>query len=188
MRRKNENQSKRKLRPEEEILWTRVKRTIKPEVKLEENFADLLNEKPPAPSAIPKNKPTSPPIVTASLYSPPKSKPKIGLSASPIDESTAKKLVKGAVPIDGRMDLHGMTQLQAHRALYSFVQDAHFASKRIVLVITGKGNYGEGILRREVPKWLREPAFTNYVSGFRSSHVTHGGSGALYVRIRKKRT
>lgn len=187
MRRKNENSTKRILRPDEEILWTRVKRTIKPDLKEEENFADLLNQRSQPQPSLPKSKPIIPRIISAPSYSPPINKPKIGLSASPIDDPTAKKLVKGAVSIDGRIDLHGMTQIQAHRALYNYVQDCHFGSKKIVLVITGKGNFGEGILRQEVPKWLREPAFTNYVSGFRTSHVTHGGSGALYVRIRKRK-
>jgi len=116
-------------------------------------------------------------------YSPPTSKP---AGSGSIDDRTAKKLLKGKVSIDGRIDLHGMTQAQAHSLLLQFLVQSHAAGDRMVMVITGKGRLREGILRNAVPNWLREPVFSNYVSAFRSAHITHGGEGALYVRLRRK--
>lgn len=179
---------KRTLRPDEELLWTRVKRTIVPDTPLEENFANLLKSTVSRPldlQSVKKSQQT--PVVKMPSYTPPMQKQENPLNSAPIDDPTAKKLVKGKLSIDARLDLHGMTQIRAHRALYDFVQDCFHAKKRIILVITGKGNMGEGILKSQVPKWIKEPAFTNYVSGYRSSHVTHGGEGALYIRIRKKK-
>lgn len=194
MKRKTDREEKRVLRDDEELLWTRVKRTIIPEATKDEDFGTLLKELETGKrlTKVPK---LDPKIETersdGTKDTAKKDEARVTnrpLSSSPIDERTAKKLVKGKTSIDGRLDLHGMTQIQAHRALFHYVQESYFEGKRIVLVITGKGNMGHGILRSEVPKWLTEPAFSNYVSGYRVSHITHGGTGALYVRIRKKRS
>ncbi len=84
--------------------------------------------------------------------------------------------------------MHGLTQAQAHSALLHFLHDAHAREARLVLVITGKGRGGEtGVLRRQVPQWLGLPEFRSLVVGFEDAHVTHGGEGALYVRLRRAR-
>ncbi len=112
---------------------------------------------------------------------------RLTLAAKPplLDEPTSKKIAKGKLSLEGRIDLHGMTQTEAHSRLFRFVDAAHLAGKRTVLVITGKGARGEGILRQAVPRWLSEPLFRKRVIGFREAHVNHGGGGALYLRIRK---
>lgn len=103
-----------------------------------------------------------------------------------LDQKTVRKISRGRVGIDGRVDLHGMTQLQAHGRLFNTIENAWTNNKRILLVITGKGIAGEGILRQSVPRWLNEPEFRMMVSGISEASPAHGGSGALYVRIRQQ--
>jgi DNA-nicking Smr family endonuclease len=104
------------------------------------------------------------------------------------DQQTRDKLVKGRLPIEARVDLHGMTQSEAHGLLLSFLHRAHAAGLRYVLVITGKGaSFGsEGALKRAVPAWLSTPLFRALVSGHDDAARQHGGVGALYVRLRRK--
>jgi DNA-nicking Smr family endonuclease len=102
------------------------------------------------------------------------------------------QLSRGKTEIDARLDLHGMTQTRAHRALLHFLQRASGDGLRFVLVITGKGRTTgpeseRGILRRQVPEWLSLPEFRTLVVGFEEAHIGHGGGGALYVRIRRAR-
>ena len=102
------------------------------------------------------------------------------------------QLSRGKMPIEARLDLHGMTQARAHRALQAFLHRAHDEGLSFVLVITGKGSLGDsesgrGVLRRQVPIWLGLPEFRSLVVGFEEAHVGHGGEGALYVRIRRVR-
>ncbi len=97
-------------------------------------------------------------------------------------------VARGKEPIDARLDLHGLTQSEAHAALLRFLRNAHARDARLVLVITGKGRGGEpGVLRRQVPHWLGLPEFRALVVGFEDAHIAHGGEGALYVRVRRTR-
>ena len=102
-----------------------------------------------------------------------------------------QRVARGKDEIDGRLDLHGLTQSEAHAALLRFLRTAQLARRRLVLVITGKGARaaeGErGVLRRQVPHWLGLPEFRALVVGFEDAHIAHGGEGALYVRIRRTR-
>ena len=106
-----------------------------------------------------------------------------------LDEPTLEKLSKGRLPIEGRVDLHGLSQDEAYSLLFSFLRRAHAGGIRYVLVITGKGSSsgGDGILRRAVPAWLSTPAFRPLVSSHDHAARKHGGSGALYVRLRRTR-
>ena len=100
-------------------------------------------------------------------------------------------------PIDARIDLHGMTQQQAHAALLRFLHRAQASGAKTALVVTGKGlrksmdsaerdaDYKPGVLKRQVPMWLALPEFRLLVVGFDDAHVGHGGEGALYVRLRR---
>lgn len=113
---------------------------------------------------------------------------------APIDRKTVQKMVKGRIDIDGRIDLHGMTQKQAYERLGAYLRGAQARGNRLVLVITGKGTGpsphlagGErGVLRRVVPEWLALPEFRYLIIGFEQAHHTHGGAGAFYVRIRRR--
>ncbi len=102
-----------------------------------------------------------------------------------------KRVARGKDEIDGRLDLHGLTQSEAHAALLRFLRTASSRGARLVLVITGKGARaaeGErGVLKRQVPHWLGLPEFRALVIGFEDAHIAHGGEGALYVRIRRTR-
>ncbi len=95
--------------------------------------------------------------------------------------------------IEARLDLHGMTQAQAHRALASFLARSHAAGKRDVLIVTGKGTRQgaegspTGVLRRTVPRWLAEPALRQLVLATAAALPRDGGGGALYLLLRRTR-
>jgi DNA-nicking Smr family endonuclease len=106
---------------------------------------------------------------------------------APIDRRVRQKLARGRNVIDARIDLHGLTQSQAHAALRRFLLRAQAGDARYVLVVTGKGRGPErGTLRRQVPLWLGLPEFRSLVVGFDTAHVAHGGEGALYVQVRRR--
>lgn len=118
-----------------------------------------------------------------------------------IDGNTAERLRKGTAEPDARIDLHGMTETAAHRALLVFLKNALLNGARLILVITGKGaaisdhapfdmdadRRARGVLKTAVPRWLAEPAFASLIADHRAAHRKHGGSGALYVYLRKRR-
>ncbi len=110
----------------------------------------------------------------------------LGLAAG-VDRRTDTRLRRGQVAVDGRIDLHGMTQETAHRALAAFLHRCSAEGKRCILVITGKGNVSEGggVLRRAVPQWLAEAPLRRLVVTLHQAHPRHGGDGALYVLLRR---
>lgn len=105
-----------------------------------------------------------------------------------IDRPTRDKIAKGRVVIDGKIDLHGLTQSEAHSMLLGFLHQAYAHDRRHVLVVTGKGaSFGsEGVLKRAVPAWFATPPFRALVGGYHDAARHHGGSGALYVRLRRR--
>ncbi|MGM0561461.1 MAG: Smr/MutS family protein [Pseudomonadota bacterium] len=106
-----------------------------------------------------------------------------------LDRRSAERMRRGKMPIDARLDLHGLGQLDAHSQLDSFLARAHAQGLRCVLVITGKGRFSEegGVLRKQVPKWLNLPANRERVLAFDYARPQHGGSGALYILLRRQR-
>ena len=101
-----------------------------------------------------------------------------------IDGRTQKRLFRGEVPIDKRIDLHGLTATNAESKLKQFVETAAYDGCRCVLVITGKG---AGVLRRHVPKWLKQAPLAAYVLALAEARPKDGGGGAFYVLLRRKR-
>jgi DNA-nicking Smr family endonuclease len=102
------------------------------------------------------------------------------------DRATETKMKKGQLPIEGRIDLHGMTQAEAHRALIRFVAGARSSGKRHLLVITGKGSVSEGgVLRRMLPLWCEAEDLAGHVLALTPAQPKDGGSGAFYLRLRK---
>lgn len=97
-----------------------------------------------------------------------------------------RQLRRADRPYDRLIDLHGMTQQQAHQALTRFLHQARTRGDRCVLIITGKGGMGGGILRREVPRWLNEPDLRSGILAFDYAAPKHGGEGALYILLRRK--
>jgi DNA-nicking Smr family endonuclease len=102
-----------------------------------------------------------------------------------IDRATAERLKRGRLPIEARLDLHGMTQDEAHRALAGFIRASRAAGKRCVLVITGRGAVGGGVLRSAVPRWLDEPGLRPQLLAIATAQPQDGGAGALYVMLRR---
>ncbi|MGB6549922.1 MAG: Smr/MutS family protein, partial [Xanthobacteraceae bacterium] len=112
----------------------------------------------------------------------------------PLDRRAKQRVARGRDAIDARFDLHGVTQRQAHAALLGFLRQAQAEGAKMVLVVTGKGGgtaapdrAERGVLRRQVPLWLELPEFRHFVVGFSGAHVSHGGQGALYLRLRRAR-
>lgn len=170
------------LKEEDRVLWSLVARTARP---LKGRTAVVMEDLPPEASAAP------PPASAAAMALPaaPMPKAKTLRVAQSLDDPTRDKLSKGRLAIEGRVDLHGLTQSEAYSLLFSFLHRAHADGVRYVLVITGKGSSsgGDGILRRVVPGWLATPAFRVLVSSHDHAARQHGGSGALYVRLRRTR-
>lgn len=104
-----------------------------------------------------------------------------------LDRRTADRMKKGEMGIDGTLDLHGLSQDLAHAQLSSFIVRGHEAGRRCLLVITGKGRDGAGILRAQVPRWLNQSPLRERILGFSHARPQHGGQGALYVLVRRRR-
>ena len=104
-----------------------------------------------------------------------------------IDRSSTKRLTQGRYEIDGTLDLHGMTQDAAHRKLRQFIMHAAQNGSRTVLVITGKGAAGQGVLRKQVPLWLKDEQLAPFVMAIAQASGKDGGGGALYIRLRRNR-
>ena len=175
---------RRALSEDERALWDSVARQVKP-LRKGVRLAKTDAAAEAAPIAA-KALATPRPIASAKAPLPPK--PAVPPLA-PIGRRERARLSRGRAEIDARLDLHGMTQMRAHRALHAFLHRAHHDGLTFVLVITGKGSAdGErGVLRRQVPQWLSLPEFRSLVVGFDEAHIGHGGEGALYVRIRRSR-
>jgi DNA-nicking Smr family endonuclease len=180
---------KRALSEEERALWESVAKQTKPlrkKHRAAKPQAGLRLAETPVvvtPAAAPK------PVAPARISRPPK--PDLAPPPlAPLGRRERAQLSRGRKEIDARLDLHGMTQPRAHRALSGFLQRAHREGLTFVLVITGKGSTSatdaeRGVLRRQVPQWLNLPEFRALVVGFEEAHIGHGGEGALYVRIRR---
>ena len=101
-----------------------------------------------------------------------------------LDPKSKRRLARGTLAIDARIDLHGLTAARARARLTGFLTAAAQARNKWVLVITGKGRAGEGVLRREVPLWIGEPPLDRLVIAYEPAAAAHGGGGALYLRLR----
>ena len=177
-------------RDQERALWQAAMRDVKP-----------LKRAAPAPAPVslsfakqhePAKKqtavraarsPTPVPMVTITQASPDLSHGR----AAGIDRRSAERLRRGHLPIEGRLDLHGLTQEKAAMRLADFIERSESAGKRCLLVITGKGLASGGILRDQVPRWLNQPPNRGRVLAFDYARPQHGGSGALYVLLKRRR-
>jgi DNA-nicking Smr family endonuclease len=179
---------KRSLSEEERALWDSVAKQTKPlrkkprSAKANADSSDAEGPVAAKPAASAKPLPSARMTRTPLPAAPP---------LAPLGRRERSQLSRGRKEIDARLDLHGMTQTRAHRALSGFLQRAHSDGLTFVLIITGKGKMGaeseRGVLRRQVPQWLSLPEFRPLVVGFEEAHIGHGGEGALYVRIRRSK-
>jgi DNA-nicking Smr family endonuclease len=173
----------KKLSMEDRILWGRVARSATPlpgkvideAAPPAEDFASLLD----APRETGSTRPEA--------QAPEPNRPASHARQHRLDAPVREKLAKGRLPIEGKVDLHGLTQSQAHTLLLSFLHRAYADGRRHVLVVTGKGSSigSDGVLRRAVPAWFATPPFRALVSAHEDAARRHGGSGALYVRLRR---
>lgn len=169
---------RRTLSAEERVLWTVVTKSIAPlrDVPATDETDEFVAPvRHPAPIA------KAAPAQTPSKNAPP---------PAVLGRRMRARVARGKERIDGRLDLHGLTQSEAHAALLRFLRAAASRGARLVLVITGKGARGDGergVLKRQVPQWLSLPEFRALVVGYEDAHIAHGGEGALYVRVRRSR-
>lgn len=189
--------SAKKLSDDEKALWRAITERVVP---LHKSFTFLPSRKAKlkSESAAPKKPPikefrigakASQKPITPSGVSSPK-----GVSAN-MDKKNFQRLVRGKLDIDGRLDLHGLTQEQAKIMLRAKIMQAHDAGKRLILVITGKGKHRTdefnrsvvGVLRQNVPMWLRQPPLNSVVLEVTTAQQRHGGDGAFYVYLRRNR-
>jgi DNA-nicking Smr family endonuclease len=184
---------RRPLSDEEEALWAGFARSIKP----------LKSARPGAKANLKAS--ATPTVASTPAPSPPRShpvtpretRPAPSPPLAPLGRRLKQRVARGRDPIDARLDLHGMTQQEAHTALLRFLHRAQANGVKTALVVTGKGlrksssgaehdaDSRPGVLKRQVPMWLALPEFRRLVVGFDDAHVGHGGEGALYVRLRR---
>lgn len=177
---------RRRLSADEKALWKTITRAIKPLKRVDVDEEPTLESQPAEAAA--------PPVVAPRAVSPPTAK-KRPPPLAPLERRTRRRLARGTDAIDRRIDLHGHTQREAHDALVHFLHAAQASGAKTVLVVTGKGArtadpdpYSErGVLRRLVPQWLQHPELRDIVLGFEPATIGHGGEGALYVTLRRKR-
>jgi DNA-nicking Smr family endonuclease len=183
---------RRSLSEEERALWTGVARSITPlrarrslvEDKEPTQSAELSTKPPDKAKRSTRTKARAP--VANGSQPEKKTRP-----LAPLGRKLKQRVARGREPIEARLDLHGFTQAEAHAALLRFLRRAQTDGVRMALVVTGKGasKAGDmqerGVIKRQVPLWLSLPEFRALVVGYEDAHVGHGGTGALYVRLRR---
>jgi DNA-nicking Smr family endonuclease len=185
--------SPRRLSDDERTLWKGVTRSIAPLRK--SKSTDIDDAAPPVASAAAKPRAKTHPNIgakAAPAVVAPAPKPRLPPLAA-LGRKTKKRVARGRHAIEGRLDLHGLTQAEAHGALLRFLHTRQERGCKLVLVITGKGAGGEshsgrGVLKRMVPLWLALPELRSIVVGYESASISHGGEGALYVSLRKRQS
>jgi len=161
----------RAVKSEERALWRETMRGVKP-----------LRPEPPEEIVAPPKRETKSRRAPASPK-PVASPTRAAKSIDALDRRTAARLKRGTLAIEAKLDLHGMTQAEAHDALTRFIARAQKHGSRAVLVITGKS----GVLHGAVPRWLDEGENRARILAIRRAYAQHGGEGALYLMLRRKR-
>jgi DNA-nicking Smr family endonuclease len=186
-----------RLSPDDANLWHRAMAGVAPLRRADQRRRPHPDPPPPAAMAA---------LVAAAVTVPPLAEegsarnPRVGVSgdttaaaqgaAQPfagVDRRTAERVRRGRYPVEARLDLHGMTQDEAHRALLGFIAAARAGGRRCVLVITGHGRLSGGVLKVAAPRWLAEPSLRDHVLALAAARPQHGGAGALYVLLRRAR-
>lgn len=167
----------RRLTSEEKRAWARVTRSVRPLTPRLAEADETL--RPPAPARD---------RLASGAAAPAKAPAVTDTRPVPANRGRERRVRRGQVPIAARFDLHGHTQASADAALPRFLDTQRQAGARCVLIITGKGRTGEGILRRNFLHFLESPAARDLVSGYAEAHPRHGGAGAFYVFLRRLET
>jgi DNA-nicking Smr family endonuclease len=175
---------RRVLTAEERVLWGAFTKQIAPlRESADPSSPEPEHEMPVARAPRPMSR-VERPAATPAVPTPP--------PIAPLGRRMRQRVARGKAEIDARLDLHGLTQSEAHAALLHFLRNASARGARLVLVITGKGGRWQGdaergVLRRQLPHWLALPEFRAFVIGYEQAHIAHGGDGAWYVSIRRSR-
>jgi DNA-nicking Smr family endonuclease len=172
----------RGLTGEELALWHHAVRDTAP-LRPTETVPQPL---PPVPPKAAMPAPQEPVRAVALPTRPPTARRLDPTGPVDLDRRSWLKLRRGSYPIDARIDLHGMTQVQAHTRLTSFLAGAQARGNRCVLIITGRGLRHGGTLREMTPRWLETEPTRGIVLSFAQAHLHHGGEGALYVLLRRR--
>jgi DNA-nicking Smr family endonuclease len=174
--------NRRRLSDDERALWRGYARGVRPlrrgaDLEVDATPNQAAQRMQPPPQSIRKERPAA----------------KQAPALSQFDRRLRQRVARGQADIDVRLDLHGMTQTQAHATLLRFLMQAQALDAKIALVVTGKGGVGptaatgeRGVLRRQVPLWLSLPEFRRFIVSFEQAHGSHGGEGALYLRLRRR--
>jgi DNA-nicking Smr family endonuclease len=168
---------KRDLSEEESSLWKRVTERVKPRrapPKISEQKE--ASPKPARPVA---------PVASPALERP-APLPRASTTTPPADRGGEKRVRRGKLDVAASLDLHGHTQESARAALIRFLQSAQRRGDRTVIVITGVGRAGGGVLRQRLPEWLGDRELRGVTSGFAQAHRSHGGAGAYYVFLKNR--
>lgn len=184
---------------EDRALWRKVTRDAKPLEKAKkaaEAAAPLPKPAttPPAKTAQAPKPAASPPSLAPSRSRKPEAPPLESGRAAGLDRRNLERLRRGKLPIEATLDLHGDRQAEAHQRLDRFLAAAQAAGRRCVLVITGKGKLGRpengretGVIRSNLPRWLNEAPNRDRVLAFAQAQAAHGGAGAFYVLLKRRR-
>ena len=163
---------KRPLKPEDQRLWAMVAATVHP-----------LTARKVAKKPMPQT------LDAAARIEPRRAEEarnRLRAALEGIEPNRRHRIAQEREEIGARIDLHGLTQDRARAALDGFLQRAFDDGWRAVLVITGKGIQGDGVLKKNVPTWLGAPYLAHIVAGISDAHRKHGGEGALYVALKRK--
>ena len=170
---------KRPLKPEERQIWGMVAATVHPlpgkampSVEVSDALTAPVTPQGAARIAAPN----------ASTAKPARPRP----SLDNIEPNRRHRIAREREDIGARLDLHGLDQDRARGVLERFLTRAWDEGLRAVLVITGKGVRGDGILKRRTPEWLAAPHLAHMVAGISDAARHHGGAGALYVALKRK--
>ena len=190
---------RRKPDPDDLALWKKVAGETQPIRRRNERTAPAKpaakrepEPAPPKPAAAPR-KAAAPQAATKPKPAQPSArrpepKPLERGEIAGVDKRQAGRLKRGRLPIEARIDLHGLTLENAHRRLVSFLNRAQEEEKRAVLVVTGKGlREGSGVIRAQMPHWLNEPRLRPLILAYEYAQPRDGGMGALYILLRRKR-
>lgn len=184
------------LSAEDRRIWARVTGSVTPPKTRKPPRIAVGAAEPPQPvaSSPPKTraavKTSRPkPAPPAPAVGPPPSAPKrqsVAAVPETLEPRRQRRLSRERDPIEATIDLHGFGRFEAEDQLRAFLHGAQARGYRAVLVITGQGRRGGGVIRASVHEWLRSPGLRGVVSGFAGSHRRHGGDGALYVTIKRR--
>jgi DNA-nicking Smr family endonuclease len=158
----------------ERALWGVATRDVRP---LDPTVTVPVFPPPPEPDPVPLQIIAAPPV------------PAISRAPGGVDRATVERLKHGQVAVEARIDLHGMDQRAAFASLMGFIETSSRAGRRALLIITGKGapREGGGVLRRNAPNWLMASPLAGRILTIQPAHTRHGGEGAFYVLLRRKR-